>query len=102
VRDGAGLAVDIATDPVTYVFSPGFSYVIGGVTAVQFRADSRDEYESLKRTSVDFYATLRSLYRQIRAQQISNGEVEQTALSYELTGVGVSTQDDSNEESLNQ
>jgi phospholipid-binding lipoprotein MlaA len=100
VRDGVGLGVDIATDPVSYVFSPGFVYLIGGVTAVQFKADSRDEYDNLKRTSVDFYATLRSVYRQIRQNQISNGGADPTALSYELTGVGVDD-DDSSEASLN-
>ena len=99
-RDGTGLVVDIATDPVTYVFSPTFSYVIGGVTAVQFRADSHGEYESLKRTSVDFYATLRSLYRQIRAKQIANDNGDLSEPSYELSGVDLTTDTDSSETSL--
>jgi phospholipid-binding lipoprotein MlaA len=87
VRDTAGLGVDIATSPVTYVFSAGFNYAITGVTAVQFSSDNRAEYQALKRTSVDFYATLRSLYRQIRERQISNGEVNPGDLNYELSNV---------------
>ncbi len=96
VRDTVGLGVDIATDPTTYVFSPAFNYVTTGVTAVQFRADQRVEYENLKRTSVDFYATLRSLYRQIRQQQINNGDLDASTLDYELSGVDdFDTTDDS-------
>jgi len=87
VRDTVGLGVDIASSPVTYVFSPGFNYAITGVTAVQFNADHRKEYQTLKNTSIDFYATLRSLYRQLRARQIANGEIDASDLSYELSNV---------------
>ena len=85
VRDGIGLGADIAIDPLTYVTSPAFSFATTGMSAVQFRGDVRDEYNAMKRTSVDFYATLRSLYRQIREQQIENGEVDDPTLGYELS-----------------
>jgi phospholipid-binding lipoprotein MlaA len=84
VRDGIGLGVDIATDPTTYVFSGAFSYVTTGAAAIQFRSDTKAEYDSLRRTSVDFYATLRSLYRQIRERQIANDEAGASSLDYEL------------------
>jgi phospholipid-binding lipoprotein MlaA len=87
VRDTVGLGADIAASPVTYVFSPALNYAITGVTAVQFSADNRAEYQTLKRTSVDFYATLRSLYRQLRERQIANGEVDPNDLTYELSNV---------------
>ena len=74
VRDTAGLAVDVLTDPLTYLLAPGWSYARGGSEVVQVRSDVDDRYDELRATSIDFYATLRSLYRQRRQNQISNGE----------------------------
>ncbi len=78
-RDGFGKLVDIFLDPLTYV---GNAYdaeealfgrtVISGIDT---RSRHIDEIEDLKRDSIDFYARIRSLYRQKRQSDINNGEV---------------------------
>lgn len=73
-RDTAGLAVDILTDPLTYLLSPVLSYARGGSQGVQERSDLGEEYDTMRRTSIDFYAAVRSLYRQNRHAQVRNSE----------------------------
>jgi len=73
VRDGIGLGVDTLFDPLSYYAS--FKQQAGrtatrGIVELSGVIDSLDEIE---RTSLDYYATLRSLYRQQRADQIRNG-----------------------------
>ena len=73
LRDGVGLGVDILTDPLTYYAS--FEQRSGrtlarGIDELSGVVDSLDEIE---RTSIDYYATLRSLYRQQRDDAIRNG-----------------------------
>lgn len=72
VRDTVGLGVDILTDPLTYLLSPGWSYARAGSRAVQVRTDIGGEYDTMRKTSIDFYATVRSLYRQNRDAAIAN------------------------------
>jgi len=77
VRDGAGLVVDIFLDPLTYV---GQAYdvqtellaptVVGGIDK---RSRNIETIENLQKDSIDFYARIRSLYRQTRANDIRNG-----------------------------
>lgn len=47
-----------------------------GVSAVDEYAGLVDELEQIKKTSVDYYAAIRSLYRQKRLTEISNGRDE--------------------------
>lgn len=47
-----------------------------GVTGLVEYAAIVDELERIRRTSVDYYAAIRSLYRQKRATEISNGREE--------------------------
>ncbi|MFQ5786089.1 MAG: VacJ family lipoprotein [Alphaproteobacteria bacterium] len=72
-RDGIGLAVDTFLDPLIY-FAPTNALaartLIRGVDEREGVIDTLDEIE---RTSLDFYATLRSLYRQHRGDEIRNG-----------------------------
>ena len=73
LRDGVGLGVDILTDPLTYYasFEQGSGRTLAhGINELSGVIDSLDEIE---RTSIDYYATLRSLYRQQRDDQIRNG-----------------------------
>jgi len=72
-RDTVGLGVDILTDPLTYILSPFWSYARSGSRAVQTRGDNQEQFEELRRTSIDFYAAVRSLYRQNRENDIANG-----------------------------
>lgn len=45
--------------------------VVGGVAEY---ADKQDELDKIKKTSVDYYAAIRSMYRQKREAEIRNGE----------------------------
>lgn len=77
-RDGIGIAVDIFLDPFTYIFRIAdiewAGYARLGLRAVDARARHYDEFNELQRSSLDFYATLRSLYRQRRIDEINNGK----------------------------
>lgn len=79
-RDAAGRAVDSAIlDPLGVLgnFDSNISDLVWarlGVGAVNSRARIDGEYQDLRRTSLDFYASVRSLYRQMRAGQIQRGD----------------------------
>ena len=47
-------------------------YYYRGTDAVDFRSKNIESIESLENNSIDFYASLKSLYLQNRAQKISN------------------------------
>ena len=73
-RDASGYVVDIAFDPLTYV-PHGYglitlNYVRTGVAIVDARSRVLDETDSVKKTALDPYATIRSLFRQNRANTI--------------------------------
>ena len=72
-RDLVGSGVDGVFDPLSYARFPGRHTLQLSRSAVRI-LDSvdqrRDEFESIERTSVDFYATTRNLYRQSRNARI--------------------------------
>lgn len=76
-RDAVGIAVDSFLDPWdTLLRSAGIEYGPAARTilnAVDLRSRNIDTLDEIERTSIDFYATLRSLYRQRRADEIRNG-----------------------------
>ena len=72
-RDTVGLGVDILTDPLTWLLTPGWSYVRSGTGAIDGTARAHDRIAETRQDSIDFYAAIRSLYRQNRAQEIANG-----------------------------
>ncbi|NJO55562.1 MAG: VacJ family lipoprotein [Rhodospirillales bacterium] len=82
-RDVAGIAVDSTfLDPLgvlgTFVFDSSFtlrviSFTRLGLTVVDTRARNYDAINDLQRNSLDFYAALRSLYRQRRLAEIHQG-----------------------------
>jgi phospholipid-binding lipoprotein MlaA len=93
LRDAAGLPFDTYADPVNIAvtnYFPGnyhprdgytenewFPYARGIGEAVDNQARNGDAIEQLKKQSMDFYATVRSIYRQRRDAQIHNrGEGE--------------------------
>jgi len=77
-RDGLGLGVDSFINPYRFVvdnneFPTVIAYgpmIIGGVDE---RARAIDALDAIERDSVDFYASLRSYYRQNRAATIRGG-----------------------------
>jgi phospholipid-binding lipoprotein MlaA len=76
-RDLTGDVVDIAFDPNTYIsYNYKFYWSLGrGVLSViDLRARNATTLAGIERGSVDYYASVRSLYRQNRANEISNGK----------------------------
>ncbi|HEX6957073.1 MAG TPA: VacJ family lipoprotein [Ferrovibrio sp.] len=75
-RDLAGLAVDSVADPLNWYLHnthrDGWIYARMGLAGVDTRAGLLDTLDNLERTSLDYYVTLRSVYRQRRADEISN------------------------------
>ena len=77
-RDAVGLAVDFLTDPINlWARNTDREAVIWartGTRAVDQRARNFDVIEDLEKSSLDFYATVRSLYRQRRNDEINDGK----------------------------
>jgi len=73
-RDTVGTVVDLAMNPLTFVGGAPATYAgvaTGGANAVDTRAQHLHDLDELERNSLDFYATLRSVYRQHRDAEIS-------------------------------
>jgi len=67
---------DIAMDPFTYMKwnnSTLHMMLRSGLEIVDLRARNVESLDQIERTSVDLYATTRSLYRQHRNAEIRNG-----------------------------
>jgi phospholipid-binding lipoprotein MlaA len=82
-RDATGQVVDIFLDPSTYIHIDGHIYWSAGrevAKAVDLRARNIDNLESIERSSVDYYASMRSLYRQLRNNAIRDGKPDVDAL----------------------
>lgn len=84
-RDGVGTAVDIATDPLFWLFggltdnsTEGWAYT-GAVMLVAYDG-SRDDLEELERSSIDLYSALRSAYLQHRQSEVLDGAAGADAL----------------------
>lgn len=73
VRDGFGRVVDVASDPLTYVESDTLRLTRTGLTVVDARSRSLDALDEIERSSIDFYAAIRSLYWQSRRSEIYDG-----------------------------
>ena len=75
-RDALGLGVDVALDPTNYirikrhVFWSGV-HLYG--TVLDARSRNLEVLDGIERDSLDFYATVRNLYRQHRASEVRNG-----------------------------
>ena len=82
-RDLVGTGVDIAFDPLTYMsWNDSTLYMIirTGLGVLDSRSATIDQVEAIERSSIDFYATTRSLYRQNRAAQIKDGKADNSDL----------------------
>jgi phospholipid-binding lipoprotein MlaA len=77
-RDTVGRVVDFLADPFNMWTAntnrEQLKFARAGTLAVDSRADSLDLIDDLEKTSLDFYAAIRSLYRQQRADEITNGK----------------------------
>ena len=72
-RDAMGRLVDFLFDPFTYSGETEFGIGRFVMDKVDTRAQLYDTIDELERTSLDFYAAVRSLYRQRRKDEIRNG-----------------------------
>lgn len=78
-RDALGLGVDFYFDPLNYwADNTGHEELMVARTVVRgidARSRTIETLDEIERTSIDFYATVRSLYRQQRNDEIRNGEM---------------------------
>ena len=78
-RDTLGQVVDLLIDPLRIWNSNSnrdwVPFVRAGTQAVDRRSGALDLLNDVEKSSLDFYAAIRSLYRQRRAYAISNGRV---------------------------
>ena len=74
----------------TQYFNDADFYISKGTSGVDFRAKNYDSIENLEKNSLDFYASVKSLYLQDRQQKILN------------TKKITDTQDDSDWEEISQ
>jgi phospholipid-binding lipoprotein MlaA len=77
-RDFTGFVVDRGLDPLTYVNwgDDDLEYVPIARTVlnvIDLRSRNIETLDDIERSSVDYYASIRSLYRQSRADAIRNG-----------------------------
>ncbi|PHS79306.1 MAG: hypothetical protein COB59_02580 [Rhodospirillaceae bacterium] len=76
-RDAVGKVVDVLTDPVwQYAQNTDKEYIPNqrfAAELIDFRARNMEEIDDLEKTSLDYYAAVRSLYRQVRNDEINNG-----------------------------
>ncbi len=90
IRDASGRAFDsVLIDPLGFLGALVFDYpseltaftfgrtVVGGVSQ---RAQFLEPFDELQRSSLDFYAAVRSAYRQNRQFDINNGEAGESPL----------------------
>jgi phospholipid-binding lipoprotein MlaA len=75
-RDATGLAVDAAMDPTNQI--PFKQHIWWGAgreyfTLLDLKGQTYQTIQGIQRSSVDYYSSLRSLYRQLRNEQIRNG-----------------------------
>ncbi|MGH7995385.1 MAG: MlaA family lipoprotein [Opitutaceae bacterium] len=79
-RDAIGSGIDLYLDPFRYVaerynYPTGISVAKAAIAGIDQRARSIGTLDELKRESVDYYASFRSLYRQHRAAEVRNGHI---------------------------
>ncbi len=82
-RDFSGFVVDFFYDPVSLWLShKGWTYVRYGRLALRgliYREENLETLDDLGKSSTDFYATIRSAYRQNRNYDINNGVLDISA-----------------------
>lgn len=93
-RDLTGTAVDVAINPLTYLTGnetlEAISITRAGLTAVDAREAVIDPLDALRGGSIDYYAALRSAYRQRRVVEIRNQRPGASPAAIG-TGLGVGT-----------
>ena len=88
LRDSVGMGIDAVTNPLSFAYRMngiGLEARLSGpvVRGVSTREKFLDYVDEMKAGSLDWYATMRSLYRQKRKKEIS-GELENEKVSFDL------------------
>ena len=96
-RDAVGRVADYFSDPFAYLRYEKFTYSRFSAKTVDVRARNYELLNDLEQTSVDFYAAVRSLYRQNRRDAIANG-AEAELLSFPSMPGEDDLEDDKEEE----
>ena len=77
VRDAFGLAINFYINPINYAVHEDkrFAFALGRtiVRGIDTRSRNIETFDEIERGAIDFYATVRSLYRQYRNSEIANG-----------------------------
>lgn len=75
-RDLLGVGVDTMLDPVTHILDDGSTgpILVFALKGIDSRATNMGLIDEIERSSVDYYASVRSLYRQNRNSEIANGK----------------------------
>ncbi len=97
-RDVVGLASEFYLDPVNiYLRNEDLeylTYVRAGLRGVDARARSIEVLDELERTSLDYYAAIRSLYRQQRLNDIRNNRPSEEPVAPSVSKAAVTLPDD--------
>jgi phospholipid-binding lipoprotein MlaA len=72
-RDGVGRLIDTFMDPITYLLGPSDRALFGLGRSLVRREELLEQLDELRKTSVDYYAAIRSLYYQDRARILRRG-----------------------------
>ena len=73
LRDSAGLAVDTLLNPFTWLLEREENLIIAAGQGLVRREELLAALDTLRESSVDYYAALRSLYYQDRAVTLGRG-----------------------------
>ncbi len=97
-RDTVGLISEFYLDPVNIYLRDEdldyLTYVRTGLRGVDARARSLDTLDELERTSLDYYAAIRSLYRQQRTNDIRNNRPSDEPVAPSVSKAAVTLPDD--------
>ncbi|HSV28950.1 MAG TPA: VacJ family lipoprotein, partial [Candidatus Omnitrophota bacterium] len=90
VRDTGGMVTEWVADPVNlYLHNTDRDWAIWtrtGLAGIDKRERLLDPLEEIERTSLDYYSSLRSLYRQRRDAEIKNQKIDKPAPGVSPTG----------------
>lgn len=102
IRDALGRGIDAVLDPVSFAFRINSIGLEGRlsqpvITGVEKREKYLDYIEEIKESSLDYYATMRSLYRQKRKKDIFglNNSLNKN-LSYDIDPPRIGVEEKSN------
>ncbi len=82
VRDALGKVTSLYADPITLALERNnkdeWIWIGMALKGIDFREQNLEKIDNLNETSVDFYATLRSLYLERRNSMIRNQNIDET------------------------